>query len=96
MQTMPKPLDFGKVEVLRRHMLLTTHDISKVLGVSRVTYYGWLKGKKIRKTNEDFAKKRVRNLLAIMSEHNWPTPEIIGMDQKGRSKRLLELLEFYN
>lgn len=91
----PKPLDFGKVEALRRHMLLTSHDMAKVLGVSRVTYYGWLRGKNIRKSNEDLAKKRVRILLAIMEQHSWPTPEIIGMDQKERRKRLLDLLATY-
>mgnify|MGYP006280150717 CR=1 FL=1 len=91
----PKPLDFGKVEVLRRHMLLTSGDMAKALGVSRVTYYGWLRGKPIRRNNEDYAKKRVRHLLAIMTDHLWPTPEIVGLDQKERSKRLLDLLQQY-
>ena len=46
------PLDFSKVEALRRHMLLTTSDMAEVFGVSRMTYYGWVKGKPLRKANE--------------------------------------------
>jgi DNA-binding XRE family transcriptional regulator len=44
----PKPLDFRKVEALRKHMLLTTSDMSELLKVSRMTYYGWVKGKPLR------------------------------------------------
>lgn len=92
---MPKPLDFYKVEVLRKHMLLTTLDMAKAFGVSRVTYYGWTRGKPLRAKNEDKAKKTVRKLLAIMTDHGWPSPEIIGLDQKQRGERLLALLAEY-
>ena len=51
-----KPLDFSKVEVLRRHMLATTADMANMLGVSRVTYHAWTHGKPVRKKNEDHAK----------------------------------------
>lgn len=90
-----KPLDFDKVEVLRKHMLLTTHDMAKALSVSRVTYYGWVRGKPLRAKNEAHAKKVVRKLLAIMTDHGWPSPEIIGLDQKQRGERLLALLAEY-
>ena len=90
---MPKPpLDFTKVEALRKHMLLTVQDISGLLGVSRMTYYGWLKGKPIRKSNDEQVRAMLRRLLAIMSEHKWPTPEVIAADQKQRKARLVELL----
>jgi len=49
---MTKPLDFTKVEALRKHMLLTTRDMAELLGVSRMTYYGWVSGKPMRKTNQ--------------------------------------------
>lgn len=89
----PKPFDFTRVEALRKHMLLTTKDMSELLGVSRMTYYGWVNGKSIRKSNEESVKTMLRKLLTIMTEHGWPMPEIIAADQKQRKARLEELLK---
>jgi DNA-binding transcriptional regulator YiaG len=88
----PKPLDFLKVEALRRHMLLTTQDMSELLGVSRMTYYGWVKGKPLRKSNDEVVRSVLKRLLAVMTDHGWPMPEVIAADQKQRKERLLELL----
>jgi DNA-binding transcriptional regulator YiaG len=88
----PKTLDFAKVEALRRHMLLTTQDMSELLGVSRMTYYGWVKGKPLRKSNDEAVRSMLKRLLAVMTEHGWPMPEVIAADQKQRKERLLELL----
>lgn len=88
----PQPLDFTKVESLRRHMLLTTGDMAELLGVSRMTYYAWLKGKQMRPKNESKVRARLRQLLAIMATHSWPMPEVIASTQKQRKARLLELL----
>ena len=88
----PKPLDFQKVEALRRHMLLTTQDMSELLGVSRMTYYGWVKGKPLRKSNDEVVRSMLKRLLAVMTDHGWPMPEVIAADQKQRKERLLELL----
>ena len=88
-----QPLDFTKVESLRRHMLLTTGDMSELLGVTRMTYYGWLKGKPLRAKNEAKVRTRLRQLLSIMATHSWPMPEVIASNQKQRKARLLELLE---
>jgi DNA-binding transcriptional regulator YiaG len=90
--TLKPPLDFTKVEALRKHMLLTTQDMSELLGVSRMTYYGWVKGKPIRKSNDEHVRTMLRRLLAVMSEHGWPTPEVIASDQKQRKERLVEML----
>jgi hypothetical protein len=89
----PKPFDFTRVEALRKHMLLTTKDMSELLGVSRMTYYGWVNGKSIRKSNEESVKTMLRKLLTIMTEYGWPMPEIIAADQKQRKARLEELLK---
>lgn len=89
----PKPFDFSRVEALRKHMLLTTRDMSELLGVSRMTYYGWVNGKTMRKSNEESVKTMLRKLLAIMTEHGWPMPEIIAAEQKERRQRLDELLK---
>lgn len=88
----PKPLDFAKVEALRKHMLLTASDMSELLGVSRMTYYGWVKGKPIRKSNDGMVRAMLKRLLAVMTDHSWPTPEVIASDQKQRKERLLEIL----
>ena len=88
---MTKPLDFTKVEALRRHMLLSIRDISMVLGVSGLTYYGWLKGKPLRKSNDAKVREKLRQLLDIMKE-GWPQPDVIALESVARRQRLLELL----
>jgi DNA-binding XRE family transcriptional regulator len=85
-------LDFTKVEALRRHMLLTIQNMSQLLGVSRTTYYSWMNGKAIRKSNDETVRIMLRRLLSIMTDHNWPTPEVIASDQKHRMARLIKLL----
>jgi len=85
-------LDFTKVEALRRHMLLTIQNMSQLLGVSRTTYYSWMNGKAIRKSNDETVRIMLRRLLSIMTDHNWPTPEVIASDQKNRMARLIKLL----
>ena len=86
-----KPLDFTKVEALRRHMLLSIRDIAIVLGVSRMTYYGWLKGKPLRKSNDKKVRGKLRDLLDLMKD-GYPQPEIIALESVDRRQRLLELL----
>jgi len=85
------PLDFTKVEALRKHMLLTTGNMAELFAVSRMTYYGWVKGKPIRQKNDDKVREILRKLLSLMSE-GWPQPEVIALEQKYRFQRLLEIL----
>lgn len=88
----PKPLDFTKVETLRRHMLLTTGDMAELLGVSRMTYYAWVRGKPLRKSNDEAVRIVLKRLLAVMTDHGWPMPEVIAAPQKQRKERLVEIL----
>jgi DNA-binding transcriptional regulator YiaG len=88
----PKPLDFSRVEALRKHMLLTTSDMSELLGVSRMTYYGWVKGRTLRKANDAVVRAVLKRLLAVMTDHSWPMPEVIASTQKQRKERLLAIL----
>lgn len=90
--TPKQPLDFNKVESLRKHMLLTTSDMADLLGVSRMTYYGWVRGKTLRKTNDEFVRGMLRRLLDVMTRHQWPMPEVIASTQKQRKERLVEIL----
>lgn len=86
------PVDFTKVETLRKHMLLTTGNMSTLFGVSRMTYYGWVKGKPLRKSNDVTVRRVLRQLLDVMKNHQWPMPEVIASDQRERFSRLQELL----
>lgn len=85
-------IDFTKVEALRKHMLLTVQDMSDLFGVTRATYYGWLRGKPIRKSNDTTVRVMLKRLLGVMTEHSWPMPEVIAADQKQRKERLQQLL----
>ena len=91
--TTPNSIDFTKVEALRKHMLLTVQDICDLFGVTRATYYIWLRGKPIRKTNDAVVRAVLKRLLAVMTQHSWPMPEVIASDQKQRKERLHQLLE---
>ena len=73
-------------------MLLTTSNMAELLEISRMTYYGWVKGKPVRRNNENRVRRTLRILLKAM-EGGWPQPEIISIEQKNRLKRLLELLD---
>lgn len=88
----PKTLDFSKVEALRQHMLLTIGQMAQLMGVSRMTYYNWLSGKPATKTNGDTARQVIRNLIAVMNEHQWPNEEAMSLSPKKRHERLLALL----
>lgn len=87
-------LNFGRVEALRKHMILTSANMAKVLGVSRITYMSWVSGKAaIRASNDAVVRKRLNQLFAVMKEHKWPQPEVIAMNGTARFALLLELLE---
>lgn len=90
------PIDFTKVEALRKHMLLTTNDMASLFGVSRMTYYGWVRGKVIRKSNDGTVRAVLKQLLSIMVEDKWPTPDVIAMEQKQRKERLDEFMKRFN
>jgi len=85
------PLDFTKVEALRKHMILTTANMAELFSVSRMTYYGWVKGKPIRQKNDEHVRSVLKVLLQLISD-GWPEPEVIALDQKDRFRRLLEIL----
>ncbi len=74
-------------------MLLTTNDMASLFGVSRMTYYGWVRGKELRKSNDATVRVLLKRLLNIMVEEKWPTPDVIAMEQPQRKERLDELLK---
>lgn len=92
MRDAPEPLVFSRVEALRKHMLLTVAQMAKIVGVSRVTYSGWVDGKPMRAANNLKVRAAVTKMFKAINEHEWPSPEIIGMTSPQRMKALLELM----
>jgi DNA-binding XRE family transcriptional regulator len=92
----PTPLDFAKVEALRKHMLLTINDMASLLGVTRMTYYGWVRGKPLRKSSESVVRVVLKQLLSVMVDDKWPTPEVIAMESKQRKQHLDEIMKRFN
>jgi hypothetical protein len=66
--------------------------MAELLEVSRMTYYGWVKGKPIRQKNDGKVREILRKMLSILND-GWPQPEIIALEQKERFKRLLEIFK---
>jgi hypothetical protein len=46
----------------------------------------------MRSTNVPKMKAMLKKLLTILTEHGWPTAEVLEMEQPQRVQRLLELL----
>lgn len=89
------PLDFSKIEALRFQMGLTTTGLARALGVSRMTYYSWVKGNPPRRSSEDEVKKKIRALLAVVTETNWPTKATMDLSSSARAERVLALMRQY-
>lgn len=86
--TEQKRITFEKIDALRRHMLLTHTQMARLLGVSRVTYYNWKKAGYPAERNVTKTRAILKDMLRVMTEHEWPTPAIVAMDQ---DERLIEL-----
>jgi DNA-binding transcriptional regulator YiaG len=83
-----KGVTFDKIDALRRHMLLTHSQMARLLGVSRVTYYSWRKVGHPAGRSTPRVRAILKDLLRVMTEHEWPSPAIVAMDP---DDRLLEL-----
>lgn len=92
MTTEPETTLFEKAEQLRRHMMLDKTQMARLLGVSRVTYYSWLRGVEPSATNLRSVRSILRNMLRVMVDHGWPTPEVIAMSPEDRFERLTRYL----
>lgn len=91
--TTKSPLDFTKVDALRKRMLLTIDSMCVLLDVSRVSYHNWLSGKsKPRNKRDEQIRATLRKLIWCITEKQWPTPEVLVADQKDRLALLQEML----
>lgn len=88
-----KTLDFAKVDALRAHMLLTVESMVEILGVSRVSYYNWLKGGKMRKATQGRIRRITRTLVHLVTNQTWPNEAVFVAKQPQRLQMLKDLLE---
>lgn len=84
--------NFQSVENLRKSMLITTRDMADLLGVSRMSYYSWLRDKPLSEKSLSRMKPRLRKMLQIVADHGWPRPEEIVMTSKDRAAKLRGLM----
>ena len=87
-----QPIDFTKVEALRKEMLLRMTDMAELSAVSRMTYHSWAKGKHIRRSNDGFVRSMLKKLLAVYTGQGWPSAEVRAMDSKSRAQHLKKLI----
>jgi predicted transcriptional regulator len=68
-------------------------NMADLLGVSRVTYYNWTKGKPVKHTNAVKAKALMRKLAAAVTVHDWPTREAAVATRDERFEMLQNILK---
>ena len=85
-------ITFDKIDALRRHMLLTAGQMARLLGVSRVTYYNWKRAGAPADRTAAKTRATLKELLRVMTEHEWPTPEVVAMDPDDRLIALQKLI----
>ena len=87
-----KPIDFVGIEKKRKETLkITISSMAALFGVSRMTYYGWVKGKPIRDANDEAVRAMVRRLAFAVRKHNW-SPEYAKAVGPKKSMELLQQL----
>ena len=90
---MSKPLDFQRVETLRRNMLITTDQIADLFETSRQTYYNYVKGNSAPHPRKlEKIKEVVRRLVFLAVEQEWPSSDLIGARSHDRFSALKQEL----
>lgn len=87
-----KPIPFERIDSLRRHMMLTKGQMAGLLGISRVTYYNWQAAGHPAPRNVGYTRKVLKELLRIMVDHEWPSPQVVAMDSDERLAELQKLV----
>lgn len=87
-----RAIDMDKIEALRKYMLLTIDSLVKLYGVSRVSYYNWLRGKTIRAATASRVRRVTRHLATCVAQHGWPNEMAFVASQSERLKMLEDLI----
>lgn len=88
-----RAISFAKIDSLRKHMLLSKTQMARLLGVSRVTYHNWQSAGQLPTRGSGYTKKVLREMLRIMIDHSWPTPQVVAMTPDERLEELQRLIE---
>jgi|TARA_R110000868_G_scaffold21613_11_gene89461 DNA-binding XRE family transcriptional regulator len=92
---MPNTPVMDLMEECRTNLKLRVVDMAKVIGVSRITYYKWMKGGNMRHTTLTGVEAILRKITHIMREQHWPSGPEMTISSERRAERLLSLLSFY-
>ena len=84
-------LDFAKVEILRQRLGLSMEDMAKAMSVSRMTYYKWVRGSKMREAHARRVRRVVRILLDLLKDKLW-FDQVVSAGPTVRRERLLALV----
>lgn len=87
-------LNFESVDVLRRNMLISVTDWVDLLGMSRDTYYSYMRGE----TNptprrEERLRGLLRELVTLVAERGWPSADVMIAKGKDRPAMLRQELD---
>lgn len=74
-------------------MLLSKTHMARLLGVSRVTYYNWAAAGVLPTRGSTYTKKVLKELLRILVEEEWPSPQVIAMTPDERLEELQKLIK---
>lgn len=83
---------FSSLERLRKHLKLRVEDVIQIVGVTRPTYYGWGKGRKINQFNEEKVVKALKGMLKAAQSHEWKSWENTHLTPNKRREILDGLL----
>jgi predicted transcriptional regulator len=83
-------INFEKVERLRKVMLLSASDVAKVFGVTRMTYYSWVRGAPMRASREMYVREQLRAMLEV-ADGEWRNIAAT-VEPSARVDKLLALL----
>lgn len=88
---MTPDIDFSKVELLRNRLGLSSTDMAAAIGVSRMTYYLWVRGGNMRPSQAGRVRRVIRVLLDLMKNDLWDN-EVKPLPPPERRERLLALV----
>lgn len=82
--------------MFRVKLKLTTSDMAEIFGVSRISYYKWRKGGKMRPAMQQRVETALRQIIRVVNEQRWPSGSEMRLSSTKRAKRLIELMALYD
>lgn len=87
-------LNFRDVDQFRKtRLLISAKRMSEFFGVSRMTYYRWVKHGDVQERFDARNREVMTQLISFCREHNWPDADTRKLTQAQRYDKLTALLE---